>query len=291
MRGSGEGKKEVVPWGESTADEHSPQVATKKNESTAAGAAAIKVPVAEPVPAVARQTRPAPVEVPRPPKSKAWVVWLVLLLLIAGGAAAMWYWKGHPRNWPAALEEWFSGRKAGELVEVPSGSPSPTAQPESKPPPSAPEPEKAATSEPAEGEQKQPVAPPPEAPPEKAPEKKPEKTADVKTPAAVKPPPKPAAEKKPVAKVEERNPEKAKQFYQEGNQLVREKKLAEAVASYKKALAADPAFALAHRGLGIAYAMLNRNRDACKEYEIYYKMLPADSKERPQLEAILKGCK
>ena len=49
--------------------------------------------------------------------------------------------------------------------------------------------------------------------------------------------------------------------------------------------------ALAHRGLGVSYAYLKKNRLACREYRLYYKLLPAGSAERKQLEQILKTCK
>jgi tetratricopeptide (TPR) repeat protein len=101
------------------------------------------------------------------------------------------------------------------------------------------------------------------------------------------------SDKKPTQpKKTEPNPRLAKalKHYQLGNTLYRKKKFRKAIRQFKLALKADSSVAHAHRGLGIAYAQLKNVRMACKEYRLYLKMLPADSKEIPALKQILKGC-
>jgi Flp pilus assembly protein TadD len=83
----------------------------------------------------------------------------------------------------------------------------------------------------------------------------------------------------------------ARRHYKRGNELIRKKQFKRAIRSFRKALRANRQLALAHRGLGIAYAQLRQNRKACREYRIYLKMIPPDSKEVPALKKILEGCK
>jgi Flp pilus assembly protein TadD len=87
------------------------------------------------------------------------------------------------------------------------------------------------------------------------------------------------------------DPDKAKNLYKKGNALIRKRKYKDAVKFFRQALRADPRFALAHRGLGICYAQLRKNKAACKSYRLYLKMIPPDSKEVPALKQILKSCK
>jgi len=208
------------------------------------------------------------------------LVILITVLLLAAAIGALWYFKGPPDKWLEMVKAWLP-RPQEKLVEVPSNPPSPVTKP---------------VEQPAAAEEKQPPPPEPTPPPS---EEKPQAPVPTAQPPATTAPPKniPPAKPpvappaRPVAKAAEAATAQALKLYQDGNQLVKEKKYAEAVAAYKKALAADAKFILAHRGLGIVYALLGRNQDACKEYRLYYKALPADSKEKPQLEAILKGCR
>ncbi len=78
--------------------------------------------------------------------------------------------------------------------------------------------------------------------------------------------------------------------YNKGNELIRKKKFKLAIRYFIKALKADRSLALAHRGLGISYAQMHKNKKACREYGKYMKMLPAGSKEIPTLKKILEGC-
>ena len=86
-------------------------------------------------------------------------------------------------------------------------------------------------------------------------------------------------------------PDAGLEAYKKGNTFIREGKFKEAIGEFKKALASNPKLAQAHRGLGISFAQLRQNRQACQEYRLYRNMLPADSKEIPALESILKDCR
>jgi Tfp pilus assembly protein PilF len=106
------------------------------------------------------------------------------------------------------------------------------------------------------------------------------------------------ADKDPVRKPADAKPqpagprpsEVAALHYKKGNDYIRQKNFPEAIKSFQAALKADKSLALAHRGLGIAYAQLRQNKKACQEYRIYLKMIPASSKEVPTLKKILEGC-
>ena len=49
----------------------------------------------------------------------------------------------------------------------------------------------------------------------------------------------------------------------------------EAIEQFRIALANDPELAEAHRGLGMAYALRNQDREARQEYERYLALAPA----------------
>ena len=66
----------------------------------------------------------------------------------------------------------------------------------------------------------------------------------------------------------------AKALYAEGNRLTLQGRPGEAVVRFNRALKADPNFADAHRGLGIAYARLEKADQAVRHYELYIKMRP-----------------
>ncbi len=101
------------------------------------------------------------------------------------------------------------------------------------------------------------------------------------------------AAKAPIAKppAESRKRKKALKHYRLGNELIRKRKYKGAIRAFRRTLKVDPSLAAAHRGLGIAFAQLRKNRLACREYALYKKTLSEDSKEIPELEKILKSCR
>ncbi len=86
-------------------------------------------------------------------------------------------------------------------------------------------------------------------------------------------------------------PDAGLEAYKNGNNFIREGKFKEAISEFRKALTVNPKLSQAHRGLGISFAQLRQNRQACQEYRLYRNMLPPDSKEIPALESILKDCR
>lgn len=86
--------------------------------------------------------------------------------------------------------------------------------------------------------------------------------------------------------------ERAAAHVKKGNELLRERDYKRAIISFRKAVAEDPELASAHRALGMAYAKLNKKKKACLAYKEYLGLLPADSKDRPTLQKMVKagGC-
>ena len=76
-----------------------------------------------------------------------------------------------------------------------------------------------------------------------------------------------------------------------GKLLVRSRNFPGAVSEFRKALKADPSLVMAYRGLGISYAQLRQEKNACNAYRHYLKRIPANSREVPALKKILAGCK
>ncbi len=100
-----------------------------------------------------------------------------------------------------------------------------------------------------------------------------------------------AAKKKPGRKVVKVDKELGLMHMRKGNQLVKSGDFRRAVPEFIKALKANPYLAGAYRSLGISYAKLRQNKNACISYRRYMKMLPPDSPEIPTLKQITAGCK
>jgi len=83
-------------------------------------------------------------------------------------------------------------------------------------------------------------------------------------------------------------PEDAKAFYNAGNRFILQGRFKEAVDQFKLALKADPRFADAHRGLGIAYARLGKADMAVRHYEHYLKARPY-AQDAAKVQEILKN--
>lgn len=269
MKGSGEGRMESdVPWAAAPEAEEAPAQPAAPQPAPDAEKVSFQLPTITPEeeePAAAAVAAP---RVPKPKRTGLWVV-LVILLVGAGGFAA-WYFV-----------------KQSRLLEGDTGE----------------DPIKPAGIVPAEVVQDAGPADAGEAgaadgQPEEAADagkevaKKEEKEEEVKKEPAKKKK-KRKRRKKNVAKREpgKRPAELALEYYKKGNALIRKKRFKEAVALFRKALRANSKLAIAHRGLGICYAQMRDNKRACREYRIYLKMIPKDSKEVPTLKQILKDCK
>lgn len=258
MKGSGEGRSSDAPW-------------TKDSVPPPAGQ---PQPVRMVLPSIPPEPLPAPAATPSLPARRGGhpVLWTVLVLLLLGGGAFAGWW-------------FFLGGKdrflgGGERTDAPdAGVATPAAEPASPAEEIAPTPPDAG---PEPDEEKPPKVVEPVAPPKPEPPKVPPR-GDV---------PKPPKPDRPVAAVDRKaRAAEAVEFYKKGNEAVKKAQYQEAVRNYQKALELDPALSVAHRGLGISFAQLRRNQDACREYRLYQKSLPANSKELPALQQILKDCK
>ena len=230
---------------------------------------------------------------PAPAKSgfPTLLVVVIVLLLVGGGGYAGYYF--------------YMQSQQGAGADAPVGD-----TPQPQPPNPVPDPPKpadvqptadagveaasAADAGPAEATGVDAVAPKPAKPEEKPGPDEPGKVAVVKPvkPVPDKPAPdRPAPDKPGPIKVTAKAQEIALGHYKTGNNLIRQQKFAAAIKEFQKALKVDPTLALAHRGLGIAYAQMRQNKQACGAYKSYMKMLPKDSKEIPTLQKILEGCK
>ena len=276
MKGSGEGRIESdVPWAATPEAEDAQAAPAQPAQPVApqpapeADKVAFQLPAAaleEEKPAAAAVAAP---QVPKPKRTGLWVI-LVILLVGAGGFAAWYFVK------QSALLEGDTGddpiKPAGIVpAEVVKDA----------------GPADAGEAQAADGQTEEAAA---DAGTEvaKKEEKKEEKKED---PARKKKRKK--RKKKEVAKREpkKRPAELALEYYKKGNALIRKKRFKEAIALFKKALKTNKKLAIAHRGLGICYAQMRDNKRACREYRIYLKMIPKDSKEVPTLKQILKSCK
>jgi hypothetical protein len=277
MKGSGEGRTEGdAPWTAAPEAEEAPlrmppAQPVALQPAPEAGKIQFQLPTITPEEELPPE-KPAAVEVHKPKRTGLWVI-LVILLVGAGGFAA-WYF--------VKQSKLLAGDQGDDQVKpagvVPAETPGKPTEEEAADAgiPDAGE-EKAADEEP--GETKAAGAGEEEA-------KKDEKKGD-------------AAKKKKKKKIKEvakrevvkRPAEIALDHYKKGNALIRKKRFQEAIALFKKALKANSKLAIAHRGLGICYAQMRDNKKACREYSIYLKMIPQDSKEVPTLKQILKSCK
>jgi hypothetical protein len=268
MKGSGEGRTEGdAPWAAA------PEAAEVPSPMQPV------IPPAAPLPTITPEEelppdKPAAVEVSKPKRTGLWVI-LVIFLVGAGGYAA-WYFVKQSK----LLDEYLGGDRVNSAGVVPTEIPKEPAT------------EAAVDAGPADAGE------------EKAADKEPEKVKAAagagenevtkkkkKEPAKKKR--KKKRRKREVAKREgaKRSSEIALDHYKKGNSLIRKKRFREAVALFKKALRANSRLAIAHRGLGICYAQMRDNKRACREYRIYLKMIPEDSKEVPTLKQIIKSCK
>jgi tetratricopeptide (TPR) repeat protein len=82
----------------------------------------------------------------------------------------------------------------------------------------------------------------------------------------------------------------ARERFAAGNKLFSENEFDAALGAYRESMAADPAFASAHRGAATALARLERNEEAAAAYESFLKVAP-ESPEAPQIKAMLERFK
>lgn len=79
----------------------------------------------------------------------------------------------------------------------------------------------------------------------------------------------------------------ALEHYSKGNKFYLQRKYADALTEYKRALDADANFALAYRGLGVTYASQNKREKAIESYKAYLRLAP-DAKDAGQVKAIIQ---
>lgn len=79
----------------------------------------------------------------------------------------------------------------------------------------------------------------------------------------------------------------AEDYTREGNKLLLQNRIAEAIANYQKAIKLKPNLAAAHRSLGVAYTKIGQVDKAAKEYETYLKLQP-DAPDANQVREILE---
>lgn len=79
----------------------------------------------------------------------------------------------------------------------------------------------------------------------------------------------------------------ALEHYKKGNQYYMQSKYEQARDEYAMAIAADPTFGLAYRGLGTTYAKLGQPDLAVKNYEKYIEVMP-NASDAEQVKAIIK---
>lgn len=266
-----------VPWAATPAADEAPSPMTPAQPmqpvapQPEAGKVQFQLPTIAPEAELPAE-KPAAVEVPKPKRTGLWVI-LVIILVGAGGFAA-WYFvkqskllEGDPGDDPIkpagivpAVEETVDAGPADAGGEQAADK----------------QPDEAKAADAGEGVAGEGVAKKEEKKEEPAKKKKRKKRR-----------------KKEVAKREgtKRPSELALEYYKKGNAFIRKKRFREAIALFKKALRTSSKLAIAHRGLGICYAQMRDNKKACREYRIYLKMIPKDSKEVPTLKQILKSCK
>jgi hypothetical protein len=78
------------------------------------------------------------------------------------------------------------------------------------------------------------------------------------------------------------------EHYRRGNQLVLAQKYEAALDEYRKALAIDPTFAVAHRGIGVTYASMRRPQKALTAYKRYLELAP-NAVDAQQVRKIIRG--
>lgn len=78
----------------------------------------------------------------------------------------------------------------------------------------------------------------------------------------------------------------AEDYTAEGNKLLMQNRIAEAIANYQKAIKLKPTLPTAHRSLGVAYTRIGQVDKAAKEYETYLKLQP-DAPDASQVRQIL----
>jgi len=271
MRGSGEGRTESdVPWAAAPEAEQAPAKPVVPQPAPDAGKVSFQLPAA--VPAAEVPAEPAAVTTPQVPKPKRTGLWVVLVILLVGaGGFAAWYFVKQSR-----LIEGDTGDDPVKPAGIVPAEISKDAGPAD-----------AGEARAAEGQPEEAV----DAGKEVAEKKEGKEDEEVKKEEPARK--KKKRRKKEVAKREpvKRPAELALEYYKKGNALIRKKRFKEAIGLFKKALKTNSKLAIAHRGLGICFAQMRDNKRACREYRIYLKMIPADSKEVPTLRQILKSCK
>ncbi len=80
--------------------------------------------------------------------------------------------------------------------------------------------------------------------------------------------------------------DQARDHVRAGNSFARQGKWKAAATEYEKAVLLDDRNALAHRGLGVAYAGMKRAKEAIREYELYLKLAPK-ARDAQQVKAII----
>lgn len=80
---------------------------------------------------------------------------------------------------------------------------------------------------------------------------------------------------------------RALHHYKQGNEQLKQRAFASAVQAFHAALKADPSFAYAHRGLGVAYASMKDPKKAIQQYRLYLQKAPA-APDAPQVRKILE---
>lgn len=71
-----------------------------------------------------------------------------------------------------------------------------------------------------------------------------------------------------------------------GLEVMKDQRVGEAIAMFERAAAADPAYAMPHRSLGVAHAKLGNHKAAVEQYKLYLALEP-DARDRAQVEQFM----
>jgi len=78
----------------------------------------------------------------------------------------------------------------------------------------------------------------------------------------------------------------AMEHYKQGNSQLRKRNIDAAIKAYRRALRADPGFGFAHRGLGVAFALRRKSKQAVQHYKMYLRTTP-DAPDAVQVRKII----